>query len=160
MNELPETANGVLGLLASTSTQIDVFSDQVIDSVKHGNESPLKVLIQLKAFERCSDRIQKEIKENYMTEADKYPGTAFEFLGNQIQKVDTYTKYDYSVCNDPRWNELTALRVILEIQLKEREQFLKAVNATFNILDEVTGEVVQINPPKVNRTAGLKISIK
>ncbi len=160
MDLLPTTANGVLSLLASTSTQIDVFSDQVIQSVKQGEESPLKVLIQLKAFERCSERIQKEIKENYMTEADKYPGTTFEFLGNQVQKVDTYTKYDYSACNDPEWNRLSKEVETLQIKLKEREVFLKTNKASFSLLDDSTGEVVVIHPPKVNRSAGLKISIR
>jgi hypothetical protein len=159
-SDLPTHPNGVLELLASTSTQIDVFSDQVIQSVKEGEQSPLKVLIQLKAFERCSERIQKEIKENYMTEADKYPGNEFEFLGNKVQKVDTYTKYDYSACGDPVYNQRLKLFEEAQKQLKERETFLKAVKADFSLLDEGTGEVVVIHPPKVNRSAGLKVFIK
>ncbi len=95
-----------------------------------------------------------------MTEADKYPGTTFEFLGNQVQKVDTYTKYDYSACNDPEWNRLSKEVETLQIKLKEREAFLKANKASFSLLDDSTGEVVVIHPPKVNRSAGLKISIR
>ncbi len=159
-SDLPTTANGVLGLLASTSTQIDVFSDQVIQSVKQGEESPLKVLIQLKAFERCSERIQKEIKENYMNEADKYPGSQFEFMGNQIQKADTKVEYDYVSTGDPVYRNLLQIFESAKRSLKEREEFLKAVKASFSLLDDSTGEVVVIHPPKVNRSAGLKISIR
>jgi len=50
MNDLPITANGVLAMMASTSTEIDVFSDSVIESVKSGNENPIKVLIQFQFF--------------------------------------------------------------------------------------------------------------
>lgn len=160
MNELPDRAIGVLSQFASTQVQCDVFSDQVIESVKNGEENPLKVLVQLKAFEKCSDRIQKEIKDNYMIEAGKYPGDSFEFMGNQVQKAENGVKYDYASTGDPVYLQRLKVFQEAEKQLKEREQFLKAVKTPFSLLDEGTGEVSIISPPMRTSSSGLKITIK
>src|SRR6187397_3382276 len=98
MDNLPTTAIGVMGLMAQTSTQIDVFSDQVIESVKRGEVSPIETQLRIKAMEKAFERILKEIKDNVLTEADKYPGTEFEFMGNKIQKGSVSTLYDYAQC--------------------------------------------------------------
>lgn len=160
MSDLPEKATGVLEMMASTSTQIDVFSDEIIRSVKDGEADSLKVLVQLKAFDKCSERIQKEIEENYMTAADKYPGTSFEFMGNKIEKAELGTKYDYASCNDPIYAKLQKEVEDLDSRVKKREAFLKAIDTHFSLLDEETGEVCIIYPPKKKSTSGLKITIK
>lgn len=160
MNELPITANGVLAMMASTSTEIDVFSDSVIESVKSGNKNPIKVLIQLKAMDKASERIQKEIKENYMTEAGKYPGTSFEFMGNKIDKQDVSTTYDYTVCQDPEWTRLNLLITEAKEQLKARETFLKTLQKPLTEVDEDTGAISKIHPPSKKSVPGLKVSIK
>lgn len=160
MNNLPTTANGVLALMANTSTEIDVFSDQVIESVKSGESNPLKVLVQMKAMERCTDRITKEIKENCMTAADQYPGTEFEYLGNKIVKGDVYTAYDFTVCEDPEWNRLNEILTETKKQMKDREAFLKSLKQPVSLLDEGTGEVNKVHPAKKTSTPGLKVTIK
>lgn len=156
----PQTPTELLTLMASTSTQIDVFSDGVIESVKNGEINPLSVLIQLRAMEKASGRILKEIHDNIMREADKYPGNEFEYSGNKVTKTEHGTKYDFSVCNDPVYEQL--LKIVKEAtgQLKEREQFLKAVKANFSLLDEGSGEVHEIKPPTKKSTAGLSVSIR
>lgn len=144
----------------TTQTQVDNFSDQVIESVKSGEANSLEILVQLKAFEKASERILKEIKDNLLTEAGKHPGDKFEFAGAEITKADTFTKYDYSACGDPQWQRFNHEAEAATKWLKEREAFLKAVKAPFSLLDEGTGEVSQILPPKVTRIQGLKVSIK
>ncbi len=99
MNQLPQSPTELLTLMASTSTQIDVFSDGVIESVQAGEINPLTVLIQLRAMAKASERILKEINSNIMTEAGKYPENEFEYQGNKITKAEHGTKYEYSKCN-------------------------------------------------------------
>lgn len=154
------TPVSVINLLASTSVQVDVFTDSVIQSVKQGEENPLKVLIQLKAFERATERIIKEIKENCLTEADKYPGTEFELYGNKIQKGDVKTEYDYSGCNDPELIRLEAAADDAKKKVDARKAFLKALTAPLHTLDKDTGEVITINPAVKKSTPGLKITIR
>src|SRR5687768_15208997 len=106
MSDLPNSAIGTLRLFATTQTQVDVFSDQLIESVKNGEVNPIEILVQLKAFEKVSERVIKEIKANVMSEAGKYPGSSFEFHGNKIEKSELGTKYNYDACNDPTYKRL------------------------------------------------------
>ena len=146
--------------MASTSTEVDVFSDSVIESVKSGNENPIKVLIQLKAMDKASERIQKEIKDNYMREADLYPGTSFEFMGNTVQKIDVRTEYDFTACEDPEWNRLESTIKNLKAMQKQRETFLRGSGEPFTLLNEETGEIQRVYPPIKKTTPGLKVTIK
>jgi hypothetical protein len=157
---LPSTPGEYLSLGPSTQSQVDNFSDGVIHDVKYGNEDPLKVLVSLKAFDKASERIQKEIRENCLTAADKYPGASFEFVGNKIEKSEMGVKYDYAGTGDPVYQKLFAIAEQANAQLKERETFLKAVTAPFSFLDEATGEVSVISPPNKKSTTGLKVSIR
>lgn len=160
MEQLPQNPTELLTLMASTSTQIDVFSDGVIESVQRGEINPLTVLIQLRAMQKATDRILKEIQPNLMSEADKYPEREFEFMGNKISKTEHGTKYDYSNCGDPVYQQRLKIAQEADAQLKERENFLKAVKAPFSLLDEGTGEVSVISPPTKKSTSGLNVSIK
>lgn len=148
-----------MGLMAQTSTQIDVFSDQVIQSVKNGEENPIKVQLRIKAMEKAFERILKEIKENVLTEADKYPGTEFEFMGNKIQKGSVKTEYDFAVCNDPDWNQFNASETQFSDRRKEREATLKTLQKPLNMVSD-DGEAITVNPPIKKETPGIKIFIR
>jgi len=160
METLPATPKEMLMLMASTSTQIDVFSDGVIESVKMGEINPLTVLVQLRAMEKATERILKEIKDNLLTEAGKYPEKEFNYHGNKITKAEHGTKYDYSNCGDPVYSRLEDMAKSANEQLKERAEFLKAVKAPFSLLDEGTGEVHLILPPTKKSVSGLNVAIK
>lgn len=160
VNELPSTPTQYLTLGPSTSTHIDVFSDGVIESVKSGNVNPLTVLIQLRAMDKASERILKEIDQYIMNEADKYPGKSFEFMGNQITKAEHGTKYDYSVCADPVLNDLLAEQEKIAAKVKARQERLKSQTTPETIIDPNTGEVVTIYPPTKKSKSGLNVSIK
>jgi hypothetical protein len=160
MEIYPSSPRELLTMMASTSTQIDVFSDGVIQSVKEGEINPLTVLIQLRAMEQASQRILKEIHENIMSEANKYPGKSFEFMGNQVTKAEHGTKYDYSACNDPILADLLEDQQIIDAKVKDRQDRLKAQTTPETMINHKTGEVVTINPPVKKSKSGLNVSIK
>lgn len=160
MEIYPSSPRELLTMMASTSTQIDVFSDGVIKSVQGGEINPLTVLVQLKAMEKATERILKEIKPNLLNEADKYPGNEFDFMGNKITKTEHGTKYDYSACGDPMYKELKDQIDELTKELKSREIFLKSLKGTLEVLNPETGDVFVINPPTKKSTSGLNVSIK
>lgn len=160
INNLPSTAISTLRLFATTQSQVDVFSDQLIESVKNGEVNPIELLVVLKAFEKVSDRVLKEIKDNAITEAQKHPGTSFEWNGNKIEKSELGTTYNYSVCNDPVFNQRLQIADEATKQLKERQDFLKSLKEPLTLVDEGSGEVVKIIPPLKKSTTGLKVSIR
>jgi len=159
MEQLPSTAVGVLDMFATSRTGIDVFSDQIIESVKTGETNPLKVRVWIKTIEEILERVKKETAENQLTEASKYPENKFEFAGAIITKADR-TTYDYSVCNDPVWNRRKAILDDAKEQLSQREFFLKTVSGYLTTVDEATGEEVQIHQPKKIVQSGLNVSIR
>ncbi len=156
----PSSPRELLTLMASTSTQIDVFSDGVIQSVKEGEINPITVLIQLRAMEQASQRILKEIHENIMAEANKYPGKSFEFMGNQVTKAEHGTKYDYTACNDHKWIDLLEAEDNAAKARKDRESFLRSLKEPMEVLDPESGEVCILRPPVKKSTSGLNVSIK
>ncbi len=160
MDNLPTTAMGAARLLPISQTEIDVFSDGIIYSVKSGECSSLEVLTILKSFEKASDRIIKQIRNNFVTEAEKYPERSFEFNGVKITKTEVGTKYNYLICGDPIYNDRFKISKEADKQLKEREEFLKAMKEPIAFLDEATGEVVKVIPPLKTSTTSLTVTIR
>lgn len=159
-SDLPNSPVGVMRQFSISKTGIDVFSDGLIQSVQEGELDPLELRAMVKALEMILERVNKATQDNQVTAANLFPGTKFEAFGVEFTKGDTSTKYDYTFCKDPIWEQLdTDARTAAE-RLKDREAFLKAVLAPFKTVDESTGEVVTIYPPKVSRVAGLKCSIR
>ena len=157
MEHTPETPTQLLTMMASTSVQIDVFSDGIIQAVQGGEISPLAVLVQLKAMETASERIRKEIRPNMLNEIDKQPDT-FQYLGNKITKAEHGTKYEFENCNHPGWNDLTKIINNAIEQRKEIEATLKTLKAPTTLVFE--DEIVTVNPPIKKSTSGINISIK
>jgi hypothetical protein len=159
-NELPQTATEYLTLAPSTQTQIDVFSDGVIQSVQAGEVNPLTVLIQLRAIAKASERILKEINSNILNEAGKYSENEFEYAGCKLTKAEHGTTYDFSNCGDIQWVTLKAKESILKSSIKDRETFLKAIKGALETLDKDSGEVVTLTPPTKKSTSGVNVSIR
>jgi hypothetical protein len=160
INELPATAMGAIRMLANTQTSIDVMSDQLIEAVKNGEASALELMVFLNAFEKVTERVKKEIKENVMNEADKYHERTFEIMGNKFEKSELGTKYDYSACGDLIYHRLLGVSTEASKQVKERENFLKALKHSITLVDEESGEVYTVTPPLKTSTSGIKITIR
>lgn len=160
MNELPDNALSTLRLLASTQMEVDAFSDQLIQSVKSGATNPLEILVMLRAFEKVSERVIKEIMCNVLTEADKYPGQSFEYRGNKIEKAEVGVKYDYDACGDTVYEQRQSALKAAEALVKERTDFLRALKQPMTVVDEDNGEVVTIRPPLKKATQSVKVSIR
>lgn len=160
MDNLPSTPIGTLRLFASTQTQIDVFSDSIIQSVKEGEVNPLEVLIQIRALQKVSDRVLKEINDNLLKESDKYSETSFDFMGAKIEKAELGTKHDYAACGDTEYEMMDAQMNSLKQRIKEREEFLKSIKQDITLVDQFTGEIVTVHPPTKKSTSGLKVTIK
>ncbi len=160
MTDLPNSPNGVLKLFPSTSDEVNRFANRLIQSVKHEGENPLEILVQIRAMEKAFKIVTEKIKENYLNEAEKYPGDKFEFKGNEILKGDVKTEYDYSVSGDKDWELFSVAENTAAENRKRREGFLRTLKEPLNLYDEDTGETWTIKPPLKKSTAGLKIFIK
>lgn len=160
IDNLPTTAMGVLELFSTSQTGIDLFTDQIIESVKRGETNPLKVRIWVKTMETICSRLKSETENEQLSEADKYSEKSFEYAGAIITKSEQGTKYDFSKCGDPIWQQRDQILLSAKNQLKEREDFLKSLKEPLNTFDEETGETFVIKPPTKKSKSGLNVSIK
>jgi hypothetical protein len=158
--ETPNTPMSLVNLMPSTSDEINRFSNVLIQSVKNGDEDPLTVLVQIRAMEKAFKIIVEKIKDNYLSESEKYPGDKFQFKGNDIQKGDVHTEYDYTVTGDPIWYQRKSILDMAKNLLDERQEFLKTLREPITIVDDESGEVATVRPPLKKTTPGLKVTIK
>jgi len=83
------------------------------------------------------------------------------YNGVKIETMEAGGRYDFSQCSDLVYEGLRLQSEGIDIQLKAREVFLKAVpKAGIIVTDENTGETVTIYPPaKPASTTTYKVSI-
>ena len=160
IDNLPNTAMGVLDLFSTSQTGIDVFSDQIIQSVKQGETNPLKVRVWIRTMEMIISRLKSETEHEQNIEADKYGEKSFSYSGATITKTELVTKYDFSKCGDREWEQREQIYSSAKNSLKEREEFLKAIKEPLNTFDKETGETFVIHPPIKTSKSGLTVSIK
>lgn len=123
------------------------WAKNIMQPLFDGEVDPIEFITKVKGLQAALVEVEKdkEVKETVVREITKY-GKQASWNGATLTLRETGVKYDYSVCNDPVYNNLLQQKEALEKQLKEREQFLKSVHAGTTILDEETGEVYQLIP--------------
>lgn len=137
------------------------MADRVIEACEQGSINPLDAYLLTKSMENTVKLIQEGIKEYAMYEADKFGEKEFTHRNCKVQIKEVGSKTDYSVCEDPYYNDLVKQQEELKTKLKEREAFLKTVKGEMNICDENTGgETVTIKPAIKSSTTGLAVTIK
>ncbi len=149
----PDNPMSVLTLFDADKKGLDYFIEYIANTIESGNDDPLKVLAISKKMEYVTKRVTERIKQNSEREAGKYGDKPFEFMGTEMHYTATYTRYDFSACGDPKWNEASKT-------VEERESFLKALKGPMTVVIEETGEAVTVNPPKKIQTMGLKTTVK
>ena len=85
-------------------------------------------------------------------------------FGTKLSAIEAGHKYDYTVCNDPIWNSLTAQIDELKSLIKKREDFLKVISTptVMSITDPQTGEIledVELYPPIKTSTSTFKVEL-
>jgi hypothetical protein len=160
MNDLPTSAYGVMRLLPDTKTGVEIFSRQLVSAVQNGEVNPLQLKALFKVMEKVSETVDAAIKQNLLSEADKYSETKFHAFGFEIEKAEVGTKYDYTVSGDPVYNHRVSILKEAEAQVKEREAFLKTIKEPITIVDDESGEVATVRAPLKKSTTGLKFSLK
>lgn len=148
----PDNPMSTLTLFDCDKKSLDYFIDYIANTIESGMDDPLKVLAISKKMEYVTKRLTERIKESAEREAEKHGGQPFQFLGTEMHLTNTSTRYDFSACGDPKWDEASKI-------VAEREAFLKALKAPERILTD-DGEVVVVQPARKIQTTGLKTTVK
>lgn len=103
----------------------------------------------------------EEFREYVRSEIEKYEKSKFiSPRGVKFELMEAGTRYDYTKCGDPIYNELIKRLEVLKAEVKEREGFLKGVpDSGITVLDNETGEVVTVYSPTKTSTSTYKITL-
>ena len=141
LNQFPATKQEVIDYFAAAK-----------ESILSGDVGPRKFAVQIKAFEELVKRLRedKDIRSLIIDEVAKH-GKEANYNGSLIRVSETGVRYDYSVCNSSRWNDLDAQIRGLTEQKKELEKFLQVLPEG-GAADPETGEILS-RPVKTSTTS-------
>lgn len=156
--ERADTPMSVLELFSTSKDSIKLFGDCIIDRVKEGYADPLRVAALTRSMEAIAKYVNDNLKDNQKNEAQKYGDKPFMLHGCEMQYTSVKAEYDYASCGDPIWNELNETLEKVQIQMKQRQEWLKTMGKPEDIRHN--DELVTIYPPMNKTTLGLKVTIK
>ena len=127
-----------------------------------GDFDPLDIEIKVKGVSDAIEAVRKdpEVRDAVMDALSMYNEKTIELNGAQVQKKNTAAKYDFLACQDPVWESLNAQLDTLKQQIKDREGFLKSLKKMEVIVDQDTGEAVEVQPPIKTQGETLAITFK
>lgn len=159
MTDSSLSASSIVGLFDTNKEQRSSFVRQIVNGAVDGHHNILKLHKQVKAMEEIVKNIlgDENYREALLSEAHKH-GKSFDYLGEKWQVKEAGVKYDFSECNDPLLQDLIEEQKSIEKQIEDRCNLLKALTSSMTVVDETTGQIVTVYPPK--KTSTTVVSLK
>lgn len=136
-----------------TKEGIDLKAGNIVTDVFNGHLCPLETYIKSKAISDVAASICKEIKEDAISEAEKYSADD-KVLGVGFATKNTASTYDFS--HDTEWASMSA-------QIKHLKSKMKAYEAkmiqAMEYAEMVDKDGVVITPAKVKKAGATTIAI-
>ena len=149
-----------LSLFETSKGERYAFAQGVVNNAKEGLINPLKLHLQVKCLEDLIKQITSnpDYKELTLDEAYKF-GKTFEQYNAKFEIKEMGVKYDFSICGDPIMNDLLEQQAALDMQIKERQKFLKTIPAA-GLQTLIEDEVVTLYPPVKTSTTSISVNLK
>jgi hypothetical protein len=138
------------GILDSEKHQLDTLIDVIVNEAE-GYE--LEAYITVKKLEYVVKSLIEVLQPMAITEAEKQKGNTL--YGAEVNVKDTGVRYNFSECGYLPYNSLISDKKQIETELKGMETLLKSINKKTTIVDEQSGEILEVKPP--TRTSGTSI---
>ena len=138
-----------------TKQSINNTAKHIADLVADGEISPIDAIVKLKAFSDLYDALRPLITDSIIAEIDKGNNSS---NGVEVSTMETAIKYDYTTTK--KWVELHYQIEKLTQELKVLETTIKTLTRPMQILDESTGELIEIRPAKKSSKTSFKVSYK
>lgn len=156
MNNL-ETIKQSFGNMSKASIEITALDVQ--SQIENGEINPLELLRTFKTLEKLIENVKPILDKAALAEAEKYPEKTVELLGAKFTKKEGTPTYDWSVCNDEVLNELQANQKEYVEVIKKRQEFLKNISGSIQLVTK-EGEVVDIYPPVKSSKSIVQVTIE
>ena len=138
-----------------TKQSINNTAEHIANLVADGEISPIDAIVKLKAFSDLYDALRPLITDSIIQEIDKGNTSS---NGVEVSTMETSIKYDYTTTK--KWVELHYEIEKLTQELKVLETTIKTLTRPMQILDEATGELIEIRPAKKSSKTSFKVSYK
>ncbi len=136
-----------------TKESITLRANSIVGDVFSGNLCPLETYIKSKAISDVAASICKEIKEEAISEADKYSSDD-KVLGVTFTSKNLANTYDFS--DNPEWNSMKEKLDEIKVCMKVIEgQMIQAMDYA----EMVDKDGVVIMPAKIKKYGGSTIAI-
>jgi hypothetical protein len=142
-------------ILDSEKHQLDTLIDVIVNEAE-GYE--LEAYITAKKLEYVVKSLIEILQPMAITEAEKQKGNTL--YGAKVEVKDVGVKYDYNVCKYAPYDNLLSNKKELESEIKGIEALLKSINKPTTIVDENTGDVMNVSPPLRTSKTSIVLTIK
>lgn len=153
--------------MTETAAYFNPSKESITDAVKYiqdeldnGNVNPLDMAVKVKWIEDFVKQAKEAIRQEVLSSVSKYTkGEEIARYGATIEPMEAGTRYDYSGCGDVVWNALQMRAKEHDQLIKDREAFLKTIAGSQTLVDDSTGEVYTVCPPKKTSTSTYKVTL-
>jgi hypothetical protein len=143
-----------------SKTSVEKVSSVIVTEYELGNLNPLRFLGRLEFLSQVIDKAKAEIREKSLSELEKYGSetkSGVKIDGISFKIKETGVRYDYSLTKS--WTDKKSEIDILTEELKAIEATLKSLKSKATILDEETGELIELLPPIKTSKTSIEISL-
>jgi hypothetical protein len=154
------------GIVSTTSKEL---AFDISKAILDGEVDAIQAAVVLKKIQKtCELLFKSEAREVIDNEVRKYaPKGVASLFNTSFEYCTVSTKYDYSVCGHPEYDELCKIEKIIKARKKEIEAGLKDlkqkqdmyVHSCYNLEEVVISDDYLINPPIVKKTQGAKFKV-
>ncbi len=165
------TTTNILSLFETSRAQRVSFVQDLIDRMSDGDTDPLKVHLQMKSLadiinsatnldpkKNKHTNLAKKYKDLVLDAAQKH-GKEFSLYNSNFNVQETGTKYDYSQCGDQELSDLLSLQASINEKVKNRQEFLKAVPSSGQVVVDGQGETYTVYPPSKSSTTAVVVKL-
>jgi hypothetical protein len=148
------------GELTFSKSLAQQYAAQIIGQVEEGGRETLNALAQLEFFSQVIDAAKSKIREIATDELDLYgpeSKTGVTKYGVTFKLKETGVRYNYT--QTPKFNEIKAKEDAIAEQRKSLEEQLKILKSAATMIDQETGEMIDLFPATKSSKTTCEISL-
>lgn len=153
-----EISISVSGLLP-TKENIGTAATAMVELCRAGEVNPLDLMVKLSALEKVCELVKEQIKQQALTELDKYPQGKTIHLGANVDRKEVGVKWNYE--NSGAWVKMSKKAEEAIAKRKEVEKMAQTIpeGQSVEIADTETGEMLTVSRGIKTSTTSLAVTL-
>jgi len=142
----------------ASKADIQTAATELTQAVHRGDIDAKEAAVALDTMAKVLKAAIDDIDELVLIELGKYAkGERIHVGAIELAPRETGVRYDYSACQDPELDALLVQQYEINERIKERQELLKAIKAPTTVVDDATGEIVTLHPPRRTSTSSYAV---